>query len=406
MGHLSENKAICLTCIKVLMCLFFFNILLVDPVYGSTKSKKETEVDKMYRDIRDKMRIEFDKGDIQEVIEIYRENCCNEKSGKSNIKYEEKLEFRSVRKEIRADIYELLIKVYDFKNSQEQEDIYLEKWLKIKGKERLDEYYRRQIQYHAEKTYRVYPVLLLGLKLGLNRTIPHIGNRYTIFSPISTMGTDSYLKNYEASKIICGPIGAILEISLTPSISLKLLPSVIWLEYSYTNDYKWTDAQSNGIIDARFSHHQRIVWIELPVLLKYRFFLKPYLACYIQGGGFLRTLSTASKSINAKINTFGDIENEAIKSDITDKINNFQGGFQLGGGLEVAINHFLIKNIHFQFELNYNWAFTGNIIDRGKRFNNPELQYGFYDLLDDIRLNNLSLSLNILIPFGNRVFRR
>jgi len=387
-------KIIYFSYLQILICLFLIANLLIVPLYSRTEEKKEIPVEKEYKGKMEEMKLALDKGDFNEVIRIFQYEVGETK------------EFKNESADLRAGIYELLVKAYFLSHDLKNWDLYLRKWLRIKPNEKLENFFWRPIVNHAESTYRVNRRFLLGFKLALNGAMPEVGSRFTIFSPIDVTRPDLYRKNYQPFTIHVGQIGAVLEYPLTPSISIKICPTFTMLRYKYDCEYTWGDNDSADNTTATFSHIQKINTLEIPLLLKKCFWFskKHQFGCYIQGGGFLRYKISAYKKIAVNITSSGysdEARMENIK--ITGLIMKFQGGIQLGAGLEVVLS----KKLQIQGELNYNRTLSRNMINEKNRYNYPEIEYGYYDLLDDVRLHNFSLSVNILMPLGPyKIFRR
>lgn len=380
---------------KVKYILFFtFLVLIASTAFPRGGGISKEDLNTHFRTKVDEMKTYYRNGDLDSIITLYIKECCKEDKKTENKK------FRKIKKEIRADIYRLVFLSYTELDKPDQADIYLKKFLVIRRGERTDDYWR-SIRTTAQNKYYVAPRWLVGLKLGTNVTFPHPVNRYQVLELAADNGEEHYQKDYVFHLTHSRGLqaGIILEYALRKNLSVTVQPAVSSLGFLYKNSFKREGETADETVTLNYTHCQKLNYIELPVLLKYRF-IKTKLKPYVQVGAYCGLMQSAVKSLKA----VSDPETEGYKDETIIKIKElftrFNIGLWVGGGIGYETG-----DLRLAIEVNYKHGLN-NIIDKDRRFDNPELQFAYYDVFDDIKIRNFELSLKVMLPLSFKAFRR
>lgn len=364
---------------------------------GSEKSEKARLYEK-FRGLVQKMEEAYDDGDLNRVIELYNKNCRKDKSAKPG---EEKKEFKKLKKEIRATIYQWVALSYIALDRPELADTYLKKLLVIRHDEGIGDYWL-PIRNIAKNKYYVAPRWLVGIKGGTNFTVTYPGDRFDTLTPAFDPPEGAYQKDYvfNLTHSRGTQAGIIVEYALTKNLSACVQPTIGSLRFQYKNNFEWQGEDGSEAITGEFVHNQRLKYIEIPVLIRYRF-LKAKLKAYAQIGGFYRIMTVTNKSIDATIRE-GDFKaKEQVRGiNIEKQITRSNIGLLVGAAVGYDTGR-----VRLELEGNYKISFN-NIVNGNQRFGNDELIFGYYDIFDDIKIRNWELSLNLLLPVSFKAFRR
>jgi hypothetical protein len=236
----------------------------------------------------------------------------------------------------------------------------------------------------------------LGFKAGANlaKVIPT--RRYSVMSAATgDVDTDLYHKTYEDFNKT--GTQASLEITFfIKGICISLQPMLKHSRFIYTNRYEWADTEdADNRIQLNYEQEQKVDHFVLPLLARYEIGsnkLRPY----VQAGTFTSFLINATKSV--KINgvdyTSGvqsHFTNESIIVGATDIFAKRHWGLLGGGGLNYSLG-----NVRLNFDAVY-FLGMSDISSTTNRFGNDRLA-GVGDALDDLRMNNIILSLGALFP--------
>jgi hypothetical protein len=394
----------------------FFVILMTLALFTSVKGSAEDKKGQPKGDLRKtavEMKELYDDGKLNKLIDLYNEKCCEDKGDNSSGEPgKEKKEFKKAEKEIRADIYQLVTLSYDALNRPGMRDIYLKKLLDIRPNVGAGVYWP-SLRRIAEEKYIVLPRLLLGVNAGLNITRPHPYKRYSILGPDASTGWDSFPKDYSnnLAHLWGAQLGGALEYTLTKNLSINMQISAISLAFRYKNNVKQENkgegSGENQQMSLDFTHRHELYYLEIPLLLKYRFInKKSKLKPYLQIGGFLRILQFALKSIDTIPDTgYSPYFEENTKSFYLNKlVTGTNSGFCAGVGISYD-TVFMGFPLRLEFGINYKHGFN-NIIDEDHRYEYEELISAYYDVFDDIKLRSWDLHVKILLPVSFKAFKR
>jgi hypothetical protein len=372
---------------------------------GSEKSTRVRLYEK-FRDIAKKMEEAYDNGNLERVIDLYNKNCRKDESSKRG---EEIKEFKKVKKEIRANIYQWMVLSLNELDKPGMADIYIKRLVGFRHREGIGDYWL-SIRDSAKDRYYVAPRLLVGLKLGTNFTVAAPFNSFSIFEPAYDTGEDNYEKKYDFHFNHCrgAQLGIIVEYALSKNLSICVQPVFSMLKFQYEDNrhIKHNVQMNENNIDSitmDATSRQALYYIEMPLLLKYRLGrtkLKPY----IQIGGFLSTMISARKAMTIRFTEIiGEspgggttlVEGIPVKKHLT----RSSMGFCLGAGIDYDAG-----NLRLGIEINYKHL-LGNIVNEDLRYDN-DIALGYYDMPDDIALRNVEISLKVLLPISFKVFEK
>jgi hypothetical protein len=280
-------------------------------------------------------------------------------------------------------------------------DIFLRRLLVLRRDEGIGVYWL-SIRNIAKNKYYVAPRWLIGLKGGTNFTMAHPGDRYTIIKPAAETEGNSNDKDYVFNLAYSRGMQAavIVEYALTKDLSVCIQPAIGSIKFQYKNNFEWEGENSTEPKTVKFTHNQRLKYIEIPAILKYRF-LKSKLKAYLQIGGFYRFTTAAYKSIDVNVGESGFPSEAGAKGvNIKNQITRFDIGFLIGSAVG-----FDTRRLRLEIEVNYKHSLR-NIVNGDQRYENNELVFGYYDVFDDIKVRNWELSFNILLPVSFKAFRR
>lgn len=364
---------------------------------GSQSRQDRAEID--YSSIEKKMKEAFDNGDLQQVIDLYRQNCLKEE-GRIQPAVE-KRKFKHTNKKIRADIYQWVALAYIALDQPEKATGCTKRLLVIQRGELPDKDWL-PLRNIADR-YRVGPRWSAGVKIGLDFTTAHPSQRYSLLQPVGTGGETPYQKEYIFHLYYSmGPqvASVIVEYALDKKLSLSLQPSLVNQDFLYENNLKWEKGEGGQPLTKKFRHIQFLDYLEIPLLLKCQFprtKLKPY----VQIGGFCQFLLSAVKTIEIDSPHTGE-ERVEKAANIERLLKKYNIGIWIGAGFGFKTG---LENLRMELEVNYKHGLS-NIVDTHHRYENRELLYGYYDVFDDMKLRSWNISLKILLPLSYKAFRR
>ena len=253
----------------------------------------------------------------------------------------------------------------------------------------------------------------IGFKGGMNATSIDVMDRFTAFSPTNALRPDLLDKEYEDFTQYGTQVGLIVSYEFVDQISVSLQPQFINYRFRYSNFYSWVDFNEAGNqINLNLEHDHRLNYLEIPLLFRYDFDVAAASSGgsrsssggtsgrwvpFVQLGGFYGRLLKGLKEIDIRqtdLAAGSENELEAVQQteDITDLLLQNHIGIIGGGGIGYTIG-----NARFSLEINYRLGMN-NITKEKTRYSNYSLVTGAYDVLDNMRLRNLELSLSFVMP--------
>lgn len=232
----------------------------------------------------------------------------------------------------------------------------------------------------------------LGFKGGINFSKAVVDKSYGVYSP----------SNYEASTIDkkyddWSGVGAHATVEVTftfRQFSVSFQPTYRNSKFSYSNHYEWIDeGQPQLILD--FKQEQKVDWAELPLIFKYDI-TQTKLRPYVQFGAYYAFLINANKSVETSgIDYASGSENKFTEPDIivgaSDLFARKHWGLAFGAGV-----NYHVGNIRLNLDVMYRKSMS-LVNSTENRYGDPRLS-GTGDVMDDVKLNNIAISLGCLFP--------
>jgi outer membrane protein W len=254
--------------------------------------------------------------------------------------------------------------------------------------------YNKQKQQNEEEKF-LEKQWWLGFKAGANLSKATVEKSYAIVSP-TNYSPNSISKQYDDFTLV-GP-QATLEVSFYfKRFLFSFQPTYQSSRFTYTNDFEWTsDTEANNRVELHFNQEHKVDHAVLPLVIKYDVYghkLRPY----VQVGVYTALLLNATKTVTISgiDNAAGgdnEFETEAITIGAKDLFAKSHWGL-LGG---VGLNYNLRNNVRLNLDIMYKYGMS-NISSTENRYESDRLA-GVGDALDDITLDNLSVSLGVLFP--------
>ncbi len=235
----------------------------------------------------------------------------------------------------------------------------------------------------------------VGIKAGANLTKAKPVERYSAFSSTTDPNTDGYNKQYQDFNKTGGQAG--IEITYyNQGFSISFQPNYRRMSFLYKNDYKWEDAENTAYsFSSNYTSIQKLDYFELPLLIRYEP-LKTKLRPFVQAGVYYAFLNNAYKATEIKItDKASGAVNEYTEEQITTAAKELFIKTNLGWIAGAGVSYPL-GNVRLALDVSYRRT-TNNITSSAHRYSNDRLT-GSGDIMDDIKLRNISASISILIP--------
>jgi hypothetical protein len=136
--------------------------------------------------------------------------------------------------------------------------------------------------------------------------------------------------------------------------------------------------------------------VELPITVRYELMRGPFKP-YIHAGGYYSFLTDALKHVKTTgIDEASGSDSEINVTDLSVGIEDRtkKSNYGIIGGLGFTQN---FGNARLGLEVNYFYGLQ-NLDNGGAKFADSQLITGTYDVSDDYNLNNLAISLQVIIP--------
>ncbi|MBL0743801.1 outer membrane beta-barrel protein [Chryseolinea lacunae] len=234
----------------------------------------------------------------------------------------------------------------------------------------------------------------LGFKAGPNLSKVSVDKTYSIVVPTnyeaSTIG-----KNYESYNLMGSQ--ATLEVSFYfKGFTISFQPTYQRSRFEYSNQFTWSDTVATHNVELKYNQEQKLSYAVLPLLVKYDF-LTGRLRPYVQIGVYSALLLDATKivtvsGVDQASGGANEFQNESVIVGAKDLFAKSHWGL-LGG---VGLNYNLGNNVRLNFDVAYKHGMS-NISSTKNRFSSDRLS-GVGDALDDLKLDNISVTLGCLFP--------
>lgn len=261
-------------------------------------------------------------------------------------------------------------------------------------KKRKPSAYNKQKQTQEDEKF-LEKQFWLGFKAGTNLSKANVEKTYSIIAPTnyeaSTIG-----KKYDNYNLLGSQ--ATIEVSFYfKRFLISFQPTYQHSRFSYSNSFEWTSTtEESDHVELKFEQEQKLDHAILPLIIKYDIYgnrLRPY----VQIGAYSAILINATKSVTTTgVDNAAGGENqfatETINVGATDLFAKYHWGL-LGG---VGLNYNLGNNVRLNFDVMYKLGMS-NISSTDNRYGSDRLS-GVGDAMDDLTLDNISISLGCLFP--------
>ncbi len=242
----------------------------------------------------------------------------------------------------------------------------------------------------------------VGIKGGINFTVAIPLERFSVLQPIQGADAASGEKDYAMLFRNLGhQYGFIGMLDITPALRISLEPTFSNYTLKYEAASEWTDASNTADRIAVTTHYtDKLRYFEIPVVLRYVMGagqIKPYLAA----GFFYGMLTGASGQVESSTVQYISeveipLENSTYEGDISNNFIKTRLAAFPGAGLMVDLSFATVfAEADYFFTLH-------NVVDESDRYSNQQSTGGYYNVPDNLRLDNLVIHLGILFNI-NRV---
>ncbi len=238
----------------------------------------------------------------------------------------------------------------------------------------------------------------LGIKTGATFSQVKVLEKFSVLSGQNNSDED---KKYNKSFRNMGQtIGVIFGYALGPNFLITFQPAYSNYKYGYKTFRTWRNLNGDSY-SLSTSQIQRIGYIEFPVLFLFRVpvgHFEPYINLGAYYGKFVggRKKLTYQESI-----TEGGLSQPEDEKSETLGLSEYMMKSQMGlaGGLGIS---YTIQYFRIGLELSYK---TGqyNLTDVKARYSNKHMLSKYYEVPDDIRLNQMDITLNMFMPVDNLI---
>ena len=237
----------------------------------------------------------------------------------------------------------------------------------------------------------------IGVRGGINFSSATAQKSHSVFSFTQDFTPGDNEKSYNSFTLPGLQFGFSVGYEFLTGLSVNILPSYASYRFSYDNSFRWYDSENqNNNVTNSFNFETRLQYIDLPLSFKYelsRGSFKPY----IQIGGYYSYLTDAIKKVKiTAVDQASGSDQEINVTDLSvgieDRIKKWNYGIIGGAGFTYNVG-----NARIGLELNYHYGLQ-NLDNGGMKFDDSQLITGTYDVPDDFSLNNLELSMQVIIP--------
>ncbi len=235
----------------------------------------------------------------------------------------------------------------------------------------------------------------LGLKAGANLSKVTVDKSYSAIAA-TNYEPNTIGKKYKNFDLMGSQ--ATLEVTFYfKGFSFSFQPTYQHSRFFYSNTYEWTSTtESTDHVQLNFEQEQKVDHAIIPLIVKYDI-MGDKLRPYVQIGIYSAMLINANKSVTMKgvDNAAGGVNefsNESIIIGAKDLFAKNHWGLIGGAG----VNYNLGNNVRLNLDVMYRYGMS-NITSTKNRYDSDRLS-GVGDVLDDLTLDNLSISLGCLFP--------
>ena len=237
----------------------------------------------------------------------------------------------------------------------------------------------------------------VGIKGGVNFTDPIVTNEYSVLSWTASPSEGNSEKVY---KSLSGPgyqFGFILAYEFVQNVSVGIEPVLTSYKYEYEIQYEWASQENaSQTVNSSLSTTNDLQYFEVPLTFRYRLADGPTKP-YIQAGAYYGHLIKATRKTEETVedNATGGgttFDQNDYSGNVTDSYISPNWGIIAGLGLTHNLG-----NARLGLQVNYRVGMN-NISDAKSRFSDTHFLSGIMDAQDDLKLNNLEVSMMVVIP--------
>lgn len=235
----------------------------------------------------------------------------------------------------------------------------------------------------------------LGFKAGPNWSKVSVDKSYSAIAP-TNYEFNTIAKKYKNFDLVGSQ--AALEVTFYfRGFSASFQPTYQTSRFLYTNTYEWTsEIETTNHVRLDFEQEQKVEHAILPLVIKYDITgnkIRPY----VQIGIYASLLLDAGKEVTIKgiDNAAGgenEFRDESIIIGAKDLFAKNHWGLMGGAGL----NYNLGNNVRLNVDVLYRYGMS-NIVSTKNRYGSDRLS-GVGDVMDDLSLDNLAISVGCLFP--------
>lgn len=246
----------------------------------------------------------------------------------------------------------------------------------------------------------------IGLKGGLNFTMPVIPETYQVLQPGVYDAIPGGEKEYSpmfGEGTMGGQIGLMGLIPVGSGFYIQ--PECVYYgyQYRYTSHYSWQDAISGDALDLTQRHQQSLSYIEIPVQLRFDFFPEPF-SPFVHAGGYFGFRVQSGKTMETRFLPASQLPADpeagfvpGAEGSMNNLTLGWNAGLMAGAGLRYRFQRFELG-----LDLNYRLGLV-NIADPSMRYSAGNIwMLNAMDVMDDTFLHSLEMSLYILLPVGGK----
>lgn len=237
----------------------------------------------------------------------------------------------------------------------------------------------------------------IGVRGGVNLSSAAAQNSFSVFSFTQDITAGDNEKHYNSYSLPGIQFGFSVGYEFVKGLSANVLPSYALYRFSYDNSFRWYDSDNpDKRVMTSYTVETQLQYIELPVTFKYELTsgkFKPY----IQAGAYYSFLTDATKKVNTSgldQASGGDAEINVTELSVGIEDRTKKANYGIIGGIGFTYN---VGNARIGLEVNYHYGLQN--LDNGElKYLDNQLISGTYDVPDDYSLDNLELSLQVIIP--------
>jgi tetratricopeptide (TPR) repeat protein len=229
------------------------------------------------------------------------------------------------------------------------------------------------------RSVKVIPKFTMGLAvtIGGNITSPHITKTFN--------GAD-YSKDYSSKS--SWQFGLVTGYHMNEIISLHA--GLKATSKKFEIDYQ--------VDDWKINVKENLTYLDVPVFARFTSKQWNGISALADVGGYAGYLVTASNSFS-RTNSVLNFEKREENLNAKQRMNNWEYGLFYGAGAS-----YKIKNVHLVLDLRYYLSYA-NITNEDNRYADERLFYSYYFFDDNLRLNNLAISLSLIYNVNYKVIK-